>query len=109
DGELAVREVHHPHHAEDHRKPERHQAVDEAGEDALDDDFEIDGGIHTAGDLSAIECLSLRRLVPHRSPPPCGEGTGVGVARLPNLNRTTPTPNPSPQGGGEHTESAARF
>jgi hypothetical protein len=45
------------------------------------------------------------------SPPPCGEGLGVGVARLgapPFAIRTTPLPNPPPQGGREQTEFAAR-
>ena len=34
---LAVREVDHPHHAEDHRQAERHQAVHQARQDAGDD------------------------------------------------------------------------
>src|SRR5262249_46010555 len=57
------------------------------------------------------------------SPPPCGEGLGVGVAVIALDRRIhaskrmldvvlmyhraptwTPTPSPSPQGGGEHTE-----
>src|SRR5882672_7031640 len=46
------------------------------------------------------------------SPPPCGEGLGVGVpAREGGTaapDRTTPTPGPSPQGGGEQTEFTAR-
>src|SRR5262249_8713672 len=48
-----------------------------------------------------------------RSPPSCGEGLGVGVARL-FADRATiisphhPLPNPPPQGGREKTESAAR-
>ena len=46
------------------------------------------------------------------SPPPCGEGLGVGVVvvRLvtpPVSLAATPTPRPSPQGGGERTESLA--
>jgi peptide/nickel transport system ATP-binding protein len=63
--------------------------------------------------------VSLRDLLPEdelvatdsvRSPPPCGEGLGVGVARggdaLPH--RSTPLPSPPPQGGREHTEPVAR-
>ncbi|TMJ89989.1 MAG: hypothetical protein E6G76_07050 [Alphaproteobacteria bacterium] len=47
------------------------------------------------------------------SPPPCGEGLGVGVARCfsdgaTNIPRTTPLPTPPPQGGREQTEFAAR-
>src|SRR5262249_60458441 len=47
-----------------------------------------------------------------RSPPPCGEGMGVGGARFlsvapPSSYRITPLPNPPPQGGREHTEFAA--
>ena len=41
-----------------------------------------------------------------RSPPPCGEGSGVGVERLmlaPARHTSTPLPNPPPQGGREHT------
>ena len=41
------------------------------------------------------------------SPPPCGEGLGVGVAARESgatiRTTTTPTPDPSPQGGGEPT------
>ncbi len=55
--------------------------------------------------------ISLRDLLPDddahsgpvRSPPPCGEGSGVGVTSL----RATPLPNPPPQGGREHTVFAA--
>ncbi|MEA2939263.1 MAG: iron(III) transport system substrate-binding protein [Alphaproteobacteria bacterium] len=50
--------------------------------------------------------LALRRFAPRRSPPPCGEGTGVGLCG--DKIHQNPTPNPSPQGGGEHTEYAAR-
>ena len=43
------------------------------------------------------------------SPPPCGEGSGVGsllrVARTPTI---TPLPNPPPQGGREYSVRAAR-
>ncbi len=45
------------------------------------------------------------------SPPPCGEGLGVGVPRLWRqccLTAPPPSPNPPPQGGREHTEFAAR-
>src|SRR6516162_2683950 len=40
---------------------------------------------------------------PVGSPPPCGEGAGVGVATLTHLcaTSTTPLPNPPPQGGRE--------
>src|SRR6516165_12799810 len=44
-----------------------------------------------------------------RSPPPCGEGLGVGVrvgARVPH-KAMTPLPHPPPQGGRERTEFAA--
>ena len=34
------------------------------------------------------------------SPPPCGEGSGVGVSRMQCL-WLTPLPNPPPQGGRE--------
>ena len=37
DHHLAVREVDDAHDAEDHRQPERHQPVDQAGEQALGD------------------------------------------------------------------------
>src|SRR5262249_11489687 len=49
------------------------------------------------------------------SPPPCGEGFGVGVVRFlrrwrhPFLHCTTPLPSPPPQGGREQTELAAGF
>jgi hypothetical protein len=50
------------------------------------------------------------------SPPPCGEGSGVGVSKHSFLCGT-PTPHPSPQGGGEKKlarndgdyDAAARF
>src|SRR6476620_2625265 len=62
--------------------------------------------------------LQVRRLVPHRSLPPCGGGTGRGVAAdsmpadaCPQILAlglaNTPLPNPPPQGGREHTEFAA--
>ena len=35
---LAVREVHHAHHAEDHREAERHQAIHQPRQDPGDDD-----------------------------------------------------------------------
>src|SRR5262245_4379647 len=50
----------------------------------------------------------MRRLVPQRSLPPCGGGTGRGVATSTRL-AATPLPSPPPQGGREHTESAARL
>jgi hypothetical protein len=43
---LAVGEVHHPHDAENDRQPERHQAVDEAGEQPRDDDVGDQVGRH---------------------------------------------------------------
>ena len=43
------------------------------------------------------------------SPPPCGEGLGVGVMReVPPSNIATPLPNPPPQGGRERTEFVVR-
>ena len=60
--ELAMREVHHPDDAENHRQPERHQPVDEPGQNALDDDVEIDR--------------------PHRGLV-CGSGRPVGLCRWP--------------------------
>ena len=41
-----------------------------------------------------------------RSPPPCGEGLGVGVAVGGRISCTNNDP-PPPQGGREQTESAA--
>ena len=42
------------------------------------------------------------------SPPPCGEGLGVGVpVGRPSLATATPLPNPPPQGGRGQTEPAA--
>jgi hypothetical protein len=38
------------------------------------------------------------------SPPPCGEGLGVGVEAMMVHHRTTPLPTPAPQGGREQTE-----
>ena len=39
------------------------------------------------------------------SPPPCGEGSGVGVrVEKQTLPTATPLPTPPPQGGREHTE-----
>jgi hypothetical protein len=46
DRELAMREVHHAHDAEDHREPERHQPIDEPGQHALDHHFEVDRRVH---------------------------------------------------------------
>jgi 3-methylcrotonyl-CoA carboxylase alpha subunit len=44
------------------------------------------------------------------SPPPCGEGLGVGVENGPPLSATSPTllPSPPPQGGREPTALGAR-
>ncbi len=46
-----------------------------------------------------------------RSPPPCGEGLGVGVVRCGDTaaHFATPLPTPPPQGGREQTEFAARL
>ena len=41
--ELAMREIDHAHDAEDYGQPERHQSVDEAGENALYKDFTVEG------------------------------------------------------------------
>jgi precorrin-3B synthase len=38
------------------------------------------------------------------SPPPCGEGSGVGVDSA--VTRVTPLPNPPPQGGREQAADA---
>jgi hypothetical protein len=40
------------------------------------------------------------------SPPPCGEGLGVGVVIVDasSCNNNHPPPSPPPQGGREHTE-----
>src|SRR5262245_3098167 len=45
------------------------------------------------------------------SPPPCGEGLGVGVRQIANpaQQTRTPLPNPPPQGGREPTARAASF
>jgi hypothetical protein len=44
------------------------------------------------------------------SPPPCGEGLGVGVDVGAHASRHNydPLPTPPPQGGREQTESVAR-
>ena len=45
------------------------------------------------------------------SPPPCGEGLGVGVVRRGAIGasrKDPPSPSPPPQGGREQTEFAAR-
>ncbi len=46
-GELAMGEIDDAHDPEDDGKPERHQAVDEAGQHALDEDFEVEGKGHS--------------------------------------------------------------
>src|SRR5258707_11593328 len=45
------------------------------------------------------------------SPPPCGEGSGVGVAQWGNALpcRTTPHPNPPPQGGRQAKPASVRI
>src|SRR5262249_20168098 len=49
----------------------------------------------------------MRRVAPHRSLPPCGGGTGRGVAAN-SESGTTPLPTPPPQGGREQAEFASR-
>src|SRR5262245_43659030 len=46
----------------------------------------------------------------HRSPPPCGEGLGLGVvvSREAEVPRRTPLPDPPPQGGREQSATARR-
>src|SRR5262249_50977090 len=58
-------------------------------------------------------CLCLNRneaAYSVHSPPPCGEGLGVGVVVWGNVSASPhhPLPNPPPQGGREQTEFAAR-
>ena len=48
----------------------------------------------------------LQRLAPHGSLPPCGGGTGRGVAASAGL-AVTPLPTPPPQGGREQAEFVA--
>ena len=50
---LAMGEIDDAHHAEDDRQAERHQAVDEAGQDAADGDVEID--------IAGIESIRMQR------------------------------------------------
>src|SRR5712671_4852293 len=45
-GEFAMGEIDHTHDTENHRKSERHQPIDEAGEDALNHNAEINGRGH---------------------------------------------------------------
>src|SRR5262249_40506425 len=57
--------------------------------------------------------LLLGRRTRSAPSPLAGEGWGGGSCDVshvppPRIHRATPTPNPSPQGGGEHTEFAAR-
>src|SRR5260370_16935549 len=56
-----------------------------------------------------IYLMHKRALYWANSPPPCGEGLGVGVVRWSNTlpHCTTPLPNPPPQGGREQPEFAA--
>src|SRR5262249_22652141 len=55
---------------------------------------------------SASAILTLRRLAPQRSLPPCGGGTGRGVATSTEFV-VTPLPTPPPQRGREQTAAAA--
>ncbi len=50
-----------------------------------------------------LDADKRRESATHSSPPPCGEGSGVGVARCGNSvpHGTTPHPNPPPQRGRE--------
>ena len=72
---LAMGEVDDAHHAEDDRKPERHQAVDEAGQNAADGDIQVDverhqrrpqfmSGERQAATICGAICGSLE--FPHR-------------------------------------------
>src|SRR5205807_1057733 len=73
-----------------------------------------DGHEDSSADMIAV----LRRLVPQRSLPPCGGGTGRGVSACTVFSkwirsdrtfstRGTPLPTPPPQGGREQTAVAA--
>src|SRR2546429_663547 len=55
------------------------------------------------------EIESVRAASSVDSPPPCGEGLGVGVVQCGDAapNRATPLPSPPPQGGREQTECVA--
>src|SRR5438132_13978379 len=55
------------------------------------------------------EMESVRAASSVDSPPPCGEGSGVGVVKCGDAapNRATPLPSPPPQGGREQTECVA--
>src|SRR5438128_3308887 len=56
--------------------------------------------------LFSDEMASMRSASSVDSPPPCGEGSGVGVVQCGDAapNRATPLPSPPPQGGREQTE-----
>ena len=70
---VAVGEVHHPHHAEDEGEAHRHQAVDAAEEEAVQQPLDDERGIHagSAGRGSGLrprkdELLERRLPGPHR-------------------------------------------
>src|SRR5438105_12139675 len=61
--------------------------------------------------LSGSSCetgtqLNLRRAAPQRSLPPCGGGTGRGIAAHSEI-AATPLPTPPPQGGREQAVPVA--
>ena len=47
DGEFAMGEIHHAHHAENHRQAQRHQAIDEPRQHALNEHFKNEGQRHS--------------------------------------------------------------
>jgi DNA helicase-2/ATP-dependent DNA helicase PcrA len=53
---------------------------------------------HTPAELTHFDATRVAT-----SPPPCGEGLGVGVDERPSATSTTPLPSPPPQGGREQT------
>ncbi|MGE3159953.1 MAG: OB-fold nucleic acid binding domain-containing protein [Xanthobacteraceae bacterium] len=68
-------------------------------------DKDDDLPLFRASEDSATKLFDDARTVPQRSLPPCGEGTGRGVATNTGL-ANTPLPTPPPQGGRE--QSGAR-
>lgn len=60
-GEFAMREIHDAHDPENDRQAERHQAVDEACEHALDQDFDGERKGHRALGLSSLSCARSNR------------------------------------------------